>query len=200
MGESRDRDGCAEEGGYREPGRSLRGTDGAIVRVFLGLGSNLGDRIGFLRRGLQALARGGLLIERVSSVVETPAVGYEDQPPFLNLVAGGGWKGGPDDLLALMGRTEVEAGRTRPFPDAPRTLDVDLIFFGTLIIRRPELRVPHLRWKERSFVARPLQQVAPELVDPETGLTVNEICRCWPQEPEEVDEVLAMQDFSWKGP
>jgi len=169
------------------------------VRVVLGLGSNLGDRIGHLRDGLHALAGGGLALERVSSVVETPAVGHENQPSFLNLVAVGGWEGGPEDLLALMRRTEAGAGRTRPFQNAPRTLDVDLIFFGALILRRPELRVPHPRWRERSFVARPLQQVAPKLVDPETGLTVEEICSVWPQLPEEVDEVLTAQDLSWEG-
>lgn len=178
----------------------LRRNPPPTVRVLLGLGSNLGDRMGLLRRGLRTLARGGFAIERVSSVVETPAVGYENQPSFLNLVAVGGWEDGPEDLLALMHHTEAEAGRTRPFPDAPRTLDVDLLFFGGFIIRRPGLRVPHPRWKERSFVARPLQQVAPDLVDPETGLTVREICSFWPLLPKEMDEVFAMQDFSWEGP
>ena len=171
-----------------------------MVRAFLGLGSNLGDRIGLLRGGLQALARGGFKVHRVSSVVETPAVGYEDQPSFLNLVAAGEWERRPEDLLALIRRAEDEAGRTRPFPGAPRTLDVDLIFFGSLIVRLPGLRVPHPRWRIRSFVARPLQQVAREFVDPETGFTVDEVCRFWPQEPEEVDEVPEIEVFTWKGP
>lgn len=199
MVESRNREGTCREG--ETPGIRVRHPHDHpnTVRVFLGLGSNLGDRIGHLRVGLHALARGGLTIERVSSVVETPAVGYENQPPFLNLVVAGKWADGPEDLLALMHRTEAGAGRTRPFQDAPRTLDVDLIFFGARIVRHPGLRVPHPRWKERSFVARPLQQVAPKLVDPETGLTVEEICAVWPLLPKEMDEVLAGQDLSWEG-
>lgn len=171
-----------------------------MVTVFLGMGSNLGDRLGFLRLGLEALARGGLRIDRVSAVVETPAVGYEAQPPFLNLVAACGWEGGAEALLTLIRRVEAEADRIRPFRNAPRTLDVDLIFFGDLIIRSPGLRVPHPRWKERSFVVRPLQQLAPGFSDPETGFTVDEVRRKWQQKPEKVEEVVQMNDLSWISP
>jgi 2-amino-4-hydroxy-6-hydroxymethyldihydropteridine diphosphokinase len=200
MGGFRDREGRARERWV--PGADLLSGKGEreVVKVFLGLGSNLGDRLGFLRGGLRALVRGGLTIEVVSSVVETPAVGYEDQPAFLNLVTVGGWSREPGDLLGLIACVEAEAGRTRSFRNAPRTLDVDVIFYGCLILRRPGLRVPHPRWKDRSFVARPLQQVAPELVDPETGLTVDEVCRYWPQGPETLREVLPMGEFSWEGP
>ena len=200
MGGFRDLEERAREGWGRRTDLPLGKEEQEVVNVSLGLGSNLGDRVGFLRGGLQALVRGGLTIEVVSSVVETPAVGYEDQPAFLNLVAAGGWGREPGDLLGLIARIEAEAGRTRPFRNAPRTLDVDVIFFGALILRRPGLRVPHPRWKDRSFVARPLQQVAPELVDPETGLTVDEVCRYWPQAPEELREVISMGEFSWEGP
>lgn len=154
------------------------------MRVFLGLGSNLGDRWGFLGAGLECLSAEGLRLTAVSPVVETMALGADEQPPFLNLVSAGIWTGTPETLLEAMRVTEAQAGRTRPYPGAPRTLDVDLIFFGQRIVRTPELRVPHPRWKERSFVVRPLQRLAPEFVDPETGLTVDEIAGIWPMEPE----------------
>ncbi len=166
--------------------------------VFLGMGSNLGDRLGFLGRGLQVLAAGGLTIERLSSVMETPAIGHESQPPFLNLVVKAEWDGGPQELMALMRGVEEEAGRERSFPNSPRTLDVDLIFFGDRILRSPGIRVPHPRWKDRSFVVRPLQQLAPGLVDVETGFRVREIRRLWLQEPVEISEILGDGEFNWR--
>jgi 2-amino-4-hydroxy-6-hydroxymethyldihydropteridine diphosphokinase len=97
----------------------------------------------------------------------------------------------------MVGAEEM-AGRERPFPNAPRTLDVDLIFFGGLILRAPNLRVPHPRWKSRSFVVRPLQQLAPGFVDPETGLTVQEIARLWPQHPREITRMVEAEEINWR--
>jgi len=157
--------------------------------VYLGLGSNLGDRFGFLVRGLGGLAEGGFRIHAVSPVFESEALGFEDQPSFLNLATLGTWEWSPERLMDLVRQVENEAGRSRPFPDAPRTLDVDLLFFGRRILRAPNLRVPHPRWKGRSFVVRPLQCLSPGLLDPETGLTSEEVGRSWPQEPKEIVQV-----------
>ena len=170
----------------------------SLEAVFLGLGSNLGDRLGYLARGLRSLTAGGLVIERISEVVETPAIGHEDQPPFLNLVVEGCWGGTPEALMSLMGQVERDSGRERPFPNAPRTLDVDLIFFGDRILRMPDLRVPHPRWKDRSFVVQPLQNLAASFRDPETGLTVEEIGHAFTQEPVEIVEVLEGRAFRWR--
>jgi 2-amino-4-hydroxy-6-hydroxymethyldihydropteridine diphosphokinase len=166
--------------------------------VFLGLGSNLGDRLRFLEEGVYALQRGGVAVTTLSSVVETPAIGSEGQPPFLNLVVAGEWVGEPDALSEVMVAAERRAGRERPFPNAPRTLDVDLLFFGDLIIRTDHLRVPHPHWKGRSFVVQPLQQLASGLVDPETGLTVQEIARFWPQQPGKITRVLEADEIDWR--
>lgn len=166
------------------------------VRVFLGLGSNLGDRWGFLEAGLKRLSSRGLRLTAVSPVVETKALGAMKQPLFLNLVSAGIWQGSPGELLEAMREAEAEAKRTRPYPGAPRTLDVDLIFFGSRIIRERDLWVPHPRWKERSFVVRPLQRLAPRWVDPETGLTVAEIADIWTLEPEALSFVEAESRFS----
>jgi len=158
-------------------------------RVFLGLGSNLGHREGYLSDGLGDLSRDGFLIVAISPVMESPPLGGLDQPRFLNLVVEGRWDGGPPGLLEAIRRAEDEAGRSRPFFHAPRTLDVDIILFGSRIVRNPDLWVPHPRWKSRSFVVDPLFTLAPELVDPESGLTVREIRTLWASEPVEIRAV-----------
>lgn len=145
------------------------------VRVALALGSNVGDRLGHLREAVEGLAR-VVQVDAVSSVYETDPVGYEDQPDFLNAVLVGVTGLGPRELLEAAHRLEAAAGRRRSFPDAPRELDVDLVLYGGLVVRGPDLTVPHPRWKERSFVLGPLADVAPGWVDPETGRTVEE---CW---------------------
>lgn len=142
--------------------------------VALALGSNLGDRMEHLRAGVRGAAR---VVHNVatSPVYETAPTGYEDQPDFLNAVVVGTTALGPRDLLAAAHRLEAAAGRRRSFPDAPRVLDIDLILYGGLVLRGPELSIPHPRWKERSFVLGPLAEVGPELVDPETGRTVQDL-------------------------
>jgi len=152
------------------------------------MGSSLGQRLGFLEGGLKYLAENGFRLEEVSPVVETPALGAPDQPDFLNLVVRGRWVGTPMGLLENMRRTETDAGRDRPFPGAPRTLDVDLVFFGAMIIRHPLLRVPHPSWKARSFVVHPLRALAPDWVDPETGFRVREVAERWCQKPQILNE------------
>jgi len=165
------------------------------VQVVLALGSNLGDREGYLREGVLGLSRGGVEVERVSSVYETPPVGYLQQPPFLNMVVAGGTALPPGALLELAQRLERDAGRERSFPGAPRTLDVDLIFYGERIVRGEGIRVPHPRWRMRSFVVRPLQEILPGLRDPETGWRVEEVAGLWPTEPREIRRVTDRDAF-----
>jgi 2-amino-4-hydroxy-6-hydroxymethyldihydropteridine diphosphokinase len=147
-----------------------------MVRAAIALGSNLGDRAGALKDAADHLATrlDGL---RVSDFIDTPAEGIADQPRFLNGAAVGGWKGDARALLDLLQAIERAAGRERPFPGAARTLDLDLILFGTAIIDEPGLVVPHPRFRERAFVLAPLCQIAPDLVDPVSGLTVARLYR-----------------------
>jgi 2-amino-4-hydroxy-6-hydroxymethyldihydropteridine diphosphokinase len=147
-----------------------------MVRAAIALGSNLGDREGALRDAASQLARhlAGLT---VSEFFETQPEGVGEQPLFLNAAAVGGWEGDPRPLLDLLLAIEQAAGRQRPFPGAPRTLDLDLILFGSAIIVEPGLAVPHPRFRERGFVLAPLCQIAPDLVDPVTGRTVADLCQ-----------------------
>lgn len=102
-------------------------------------------------------------------------MGYTTQPDFFNAVIDGSATLDARDLLSAAHEVEAAEGRERSFPGAPRTLDVDLVLHGPLVVRDPDLSVPHPRWKERSFVLGPIAEVAPELVDPVTGRTVLEI-------------------------
>jgi len=145
-----------------------------MVRAAIALGSNLGDREAALTDAAGQLARhlAGLT---VSDFFETQPEGVGKQPLFLNAAAVGSWKGEARPLLQLLLAIERAAGRERPFPGAPRTLDLDLILFGSAIIVEPGLAVPHPRFRERGFVLAPLCQIAPDLVDPVTGRTVAEL-------------------------
>jgi 2-amino-4-hydroxy-6-hydroxymethyldihydropteridine diphosphokinase len=147
-----------------------------MVLAAIALGSNLGERQAVLKDAVEQLARhlDGL---SVSDFIDTQPEGVGDQPVFLNGAAVGGWEGGPRDLLDLLLAIERSAGRERPYPGAPRTLDLDLILFGAAMIDEPGLVVPHPRFRERRFVLAPLCQVAPGLVDPVTGRTVADLYR-----------------------
>ncbi len=158
--------------------------------VVLGLGSNLGDRMARLQEAVRALRGSGLVLGAVSSIYETAPIGFLRQPFFLNLVLSASSGLSPAALLALCHRLETDAGRERTFPNAPRSLDVDVLFLGDRIVRLPGLHVPHPRWKERSFVVRPLQEILPDLRDPETGWRVEEVARRWPIRPLEVHRAL----------
>jgi len=145
-----------------------------MVRAAIALGSNLGDREAALTDAAGQLARhlAGLT---VSDFFETQPEGVGKQPLFLNAAAVGSWEGEARPLLQLLLAIERAAGRERPYPGAPRTLDLDLILFGSAIIVEPGLAVPHPRFRERGFVLAPLCQIAPDLVDPVTGRTVAEL-------------------------
>jgi 2-amino-4-hydroxy-6-hydroxymethyldihydropteridine diphosphokinase len=145
--------------------------------VAVALGSNLGDRHANLDFAAARLA--ALLDDlRVSSRHETEPVGTPTvQSPYLNAAAVGVVYVEPLTLLREMQAIEAARGRERPYPNAPRTLDLDLILFGDLVLRTAELVVPHPRFRERRFVLEPLAEIAPGMVDPVSGFSVTELFR-----------------------
>ena len=130
------------------------------MRVFLSLGSNLGDRMEHLRQGVESLP--GLVA--VSPVYETAPVGGPDQGAFLNIVAELDVDLDPYELLGLCHRIESAAQRVRDVRWGPRTLDVDFIWMDGVEMDTERLTVPHLRWRERRFVLAPMRDLAPDLV------------------------------------
>lgn len=144
--------------------------------VAVALGSNVGDRTAHLNWA--AVVFKHLFADvRVSSYYETAPVGVLDQPHFLNAALVATVTEPPEALLSWMLDLEGQRGRTRDVPNGPRTLDLDLLLYGEVIIDRPGLSVPHPRFRERAFVLDPLCEIAPEIVDPVTGQTVAELRR-----------------------
>lgn len=142
-----------------------------MTNVAIAFGSNLGDRERHLHDAVAALEP--LIADlRVSSFHDTDPVGVAPQPRFLNAAAVGRTDLSPDALLAALLSIESQFGRERPYPGAPRTLDLDLILYGSAVVDRPGLTLPHPRFRERWFVLAPLAEVAAAWRDPVTGLTV----------------------------
>jgi 2-amino-4-hydroxy-6-hydroxymethyldihydropteridine diphosphokinase len=142
-----------------------------VPLVAIGLGSNLGNRRAHLESAIDLLLP-HLRSAIVSSVIETEPVGVGDQPRFLNAAVVGQAHLPPQALLARLLAIEEQLGRTRPYWGAPRVIDLDLILYGDVVIHEPFVQLPHPRFRERAFVLDPLVEIAPDLVDPVTGLTV----------------------------
>jgi 2-amino-4-hydroxy-6-hydroxymethyldihydropteridine diphosphokinase len=142
-------------------------------RVAIALGSNVGDRRAHLDYAVSAL-RGLLTNLSVSRYYETVPAGVSGpQAMFLNAAAVADTVLTPRALLDALLAIEQERGRERPYARSPRTLDLDLILLGDVVLEEPGLVVPHPRFRERRFVLEPLAAVAPELRDPVSGETVS---------------------------
>jgi 2-amino-4-hydroxy-6-hydroxymethyldihydropteridine diphosphokinase len=147
--------------------------------VAIAIGSNLGDRRAALQFAIDRLS--SLLTGlTASTIIETDPESVDgdvlpDQPVYLNAVVSGSTTLDGRTLLEQLLAIERDYGRERPFPGAPRTLDLDLILLGDDIIDEPGLHVPHPRFRDRFFVLGPLAEIAPALVDPVTGLRVGEL-------------------------
>ena len=145
-------------------------------RIAIALGSNLGDRLGYLHQAVDSLNQflDGLV---VSKFIETAPVGVRPQPTFLNGAVVGLSQDNPRKLLKSLLAIESQSGRTRPTPGSPRTLDLDLILVGSKVVLQPDLELPHPRFRERLFVLAPLAEIAPTLVDPITGCSIATLLR-----------------------
>ncbi len=142
------------------------------MKVYLSLGSNLGDRLANLERALALLGRSGCRVIRKSAVYETAPLYYLKQPAFFNQAVVCETRLSPEGLLALIGRVEKTLKRRRLVKNGPRTADIDILFYGGHVITGPGLQVPHPRLAEREFVLAPLAEIAPGLRHPTTGLAV----------------------------
>jgi 2-amino-4-hydroxy-6-hydroxymethyldihydropteridine diphosphokinase len=135
----------------------------------------VGDREEMLQTAIDRLHSADLRIERVSSVYETEPQGRRNQRWFLNLVVEARTDLFPRQLLGRIARIEQQLGRRRMLANGPRTIDIDILFFGGLVVERPELTIPHPRLAERRFVLAPMVELSPELRDPVTRRTMREL-------------------------
>jgi 2-amino-4-hydroxy-6-hydroxymethyldihydropteridine diphosphokinase len=144
-------------------------------RVAVALGSNLGDRAAHLNHAVARLSE-FLADLRVSRFYTTVPVGAPGpQLLFLNAAAVGEASLAPREILERLLAIEQERHRARPYPNAARTLDLDLILYGQTSIDEPGLTVPHPRFRDRRFVLEPLAEIAPEMIDPSTRLSIAEL-------------------------
>ena len=149
-----------------------------MKRVAIAIGSNLGDREAAVAFAATRLSN--LLSDfRLSDVVETWPVGEgtDDQNLYLNAAAIGDTELSPRALLDALLAIERDFGRERPFKNAARTLDLDLILLGDEVVAEGGVEVPHPRFRERFFVLGPLAEIAPDLLDPVSGMTVGQLLR-----------------------
>ena len=149
-------------------------TSNPQVRVYLGLGSNMGNRESNLVQALNLLPQ-EVTVERVSPIYESEPVGYKDQPWFLNTVCSAHTRLSPPQLLAYVKHIEEQLGRMLSLRNAPRPIDVDILLYDDLTMETEELTIPHPRMMDRAFVLKPLVELNPNLVHPRSGKTVRQI-------------------------
>lgn len=131
--------------------------------VYIALGSNTGDRRAHLKQAIQEIEKCGVLIRKMSSIIETDPVGGPPQGKFLNAVAECETAIKPVELLHTFQNIEKAMGRVKTVTNGPRVIDIDILLYNKLTIQSTELTIPHPRMLEREFVMQPLREIAPEL-------------------------------------
>jgi 2-amino-4-hydroxy-6-hydroxymethyldihydropteridine diphosphokinase len=148
-------------------------------RAFIALGSNLQDPVSQVRQAFDRLAAlPKIRLLKKSSLYRTSPVGYDNQPDFINAAAEIATTLQPLALLRVLLTLESSFGRERPFPNAPRVLDLDLLLYDDQVMQTPELILPHPRLHERSFVLFPLAEIAPELQISGLGRIADLLAKC----------------------
>lgn len=171
-----------------------------MVRAYLALGSNLGDRQRYLDDAIARLrAAPGLTVRRYSAYYETaPVGGPTESGAYLNAVVEADTLLSPEQLLQTLLEIERAFGRIRTEPDAPRTLDLDLLLYGDLVRHGPDPVVPHPRMHQRRFVLQPLSELAPKVVHPAIKKTIGELLEALPPDAEPSKVFSRVENYGFR--
>jgi len=148
---------------------------GEMTAVHLSLGSNMGDRAANIARAVAELGKRGVRVTQKSSLYETEPLEIKEQPWFLNCVVEAETELSPRGLMDVLLGIELGMGRERRVPKGPRLIDIDILLYGSGIVREPGLEIPHPRMAERKFVLVPLAEIAGETNHPATLMTIAEM-------------------------
>jgi 2-amino-4-hydroxy-6-hydroxymethyldihydropteridine diphosphokinase len=149
-------------------------------KVYVSLGSNLGDRTKNMQQALMALRQEGIAVTKISSVYETEPVDYLDQPWFLNMAVEGETELAPAALLETLRGIETKMGSKKRIAKGPRLIDIDILLYAKEVVDTPELQIPHPRIHLRRFVLQPLAEIAPGVRHPILGMTAAEMLASTP--------------------
>ncbi|WP_353684822.1 2-amino-4-hydroxy-6-hydroxymethyldihydropteridine diphosphokinase [Thermodesulfovibrio sp. 3907-1M] len=144
-------------------------------RVFLSIGSNIGEKEKNCFQAITMLEQSGLIIDKKSSIYITKPWGFKNQPDFANMAVEAFTELKPLELLQLLKKIESNMGRRPSIKYGPRIIDIDIIFYDDLILKSEELIIPHPLMHERYFVLKPLSEIAPDFVHPELKLSVKKL-------------------------
>lgn len=143
--------------------------------VYIGLGSNIGNREGNCRKAIRLLEENGLKVKKQSSMHETEPWGVKDQPKFINMAIEIETSKKPEDLLGILKNIENQMGRTESVKWGQRIIDLDILLYDDLILETPHLEIPHPFMHEREFVLKPLCEIAPDKKHPIIGKTIKDL-------------------------
>ena len=146
-----------------------------MSKVWIALGSNMGEGRKNLDLAIKMMNERGVLVEKVSTYIETEPYGYTEQDNFVNAVCIAETKLSPRELLEVLLKIELDMGRVRIIKWGPRIIDLDILFYEDLIIDEEDWKVPHIEIQKRSFVLEPMNEISPDKIHPVFKKTVNQL-------------------------